>query len=85
MALVIVLGKPIAGCHSRPFSLFFCAARPYILTVVMVLSVVRALCMCVVDMHVTSVGIMFAHKVVPSIIIIGIVSMVSAAMDHRVR
>ena len=37
-------------------------------------------------MHVMSDGIMFARTVVPSIIInIGIVSIVSAAMGHRVR
>ena len=56
----------------------------------------HVMCMCVVrasmdhvmwvDMHVMSVVIMFAREVVPSIIIdIGIASIVSAAMDHRVR
>ena len=47
LALVIVLGKPLAGCHSRPFSsalcaatTLSCAARPSIAIVCVVLMVV---------------------------------------------
>ena len=64
LALVIVLGKPFAGCHSCPF-LLSCAARPSIARVsIGIIIIVIIIIIIIIVINVSAIMVMHVIRVV---------------------